>query len=131
GVREQNPVTALHQAEQQLLEVLGQRPVRRLDEEIAAALVERGEEQLVVAGRCRPEQVHLGGRDYTYAEVVHQSLVHGGDAAREVVQMHTWVVGPQMGGGRQRGGAVIGRDAQEGEALLDVGSTVVDARQDV
>ncbi len=129
GMRQQDAETALGQAEEEILEVVGQRAVGGLHEQVAAALVERGEAQVLLGGGLGPEQVDLGRGDHAHAELGRHALVHAGAGVGQIADVHAGVVLAQMRGRGQRGRALVGRRANDRHALLDVVRAVVYAGQ--
>ena len=129
GMRQQDAEAPLGQAEEEILEVVGQRAVGRLHQQVAAALVERGEAQILLGGGLGPSRSTSAAGITRTPRLGRHELVHAGAGVGQIADVHAGIVLAQMRGRRERGRALIGRGANDRHALLDVVRPVVYAGQ--
>jgi hypothetical protein len=129
---EQQRVAARLELEQLLLEQRAEARVGRLDQQVGAALAERGELQLSVRRLDPAVEVDLGARqqlelDARLPDRLAQVLAERPQVPRQDAR----VVAPEVRRADDRLDTAAGQLGGQGDALLDGGRAVVEARQQV
>lgn len=132
GMRQQEAIAAAPQRVQIVLERALERAVRRLDEQVAAALTIADERELLVGGAARPGGIDLAAGDDLDVDLgVSQPLADCAAAVMQFVRAHPRVIGADMRGCRDHAHAGRSGAACQLERRADIGCAVVDAGQDV
>jgi hypothetical protein len=132
GMGERDAEAAAGEGQHVGLEPLGQRPVRRLDQQVGAVAAERGQRQLLVGQPGRRLEVDLGARQHLERQAARpQVLGQLARAAGQLARTHARMVRAQVRRGDQRARAGVGRDLGDGDAPGQRRGPVVDPRQHV